>query len=327
MTADNFDTTRTTNTLKGIAIFTVLINHYLNLNTLKDSSGFASAWISIFFIMSGYGVYHSLSIRSSGDAGLKKIWGSFYRDRAIRIFPLLWIAWIIQLAINKGGMSGWTIIGIHAQGHYWFISAILECYAIAPLLYYGTKKSKWTMIAGVSIAVAAINFWIRLGYPSQWLTTAMRFPHIPYRTVYLLNIVLFLFGMIMPYMFSHAHAFHRRWHTLLFWVSGIAILCFMLVLKFLVLNDLLFRLAPIPIIALFCVFALQYQMHNSFCEYLGRLSYPIYLFHISFYILMGRITHFTKNSLITLMVYIAFSRYLYIYAKNLKSLAAISAGS
>ena len=38
-----------TNTLKGIAIIAVLINHYLNMNVSTDSSGFANLLLARIF--------------------------------------------------------------------------------------------------------------------------------------------------------------------------------------------------------------------------------------------------------------------------------------
>ena len=81
------NTVKTTNTLKGIAITSVLINHYLNNYVQGDSSGFANLWISVFFILSGYGLFHSFS-QHKIESFTKKNLKTFYINRFLRIFPL-----------------------------------------------------------------------------------------------------------------------------------------------------------------------------------------------------------------------------------------------
>jgi peptidoglycan/LPS O-acetylase OafA/YrhL len=60
------DNTRdATNSLKGFAILIVLANHFLNQYVDPNNfSGLANATLSIFFIVSGYGIAHSLEQRS-----------------------------------------------------------------------------------------------------------------------------------------------------------------------------------------------------------------------------------------------------------------------
>ncbi len=48
---------------RGFAIASIMINHYLNVYVKGDFSGFGNATITIFFILSGYGIYFSLERR------------------------------------------------------------------------------------------------------------------------------------------------------------------------------------------------------------------------------------------------------------------------
>ena len=121
----------TTDTLKGLSILVVLVNHYLNLNTVVDSGGFGNAWIAVFFFLSGYGIFHSLD-RYKQLSSREVI--SFYYRRISRIFPLLWIAWLLEFIVRGGNLSFFILTGIHATGHYWFVPAILHCYLTAPLI-------------------------------------------------------------------------------------------------------------------------------------------------------------------------------------------------
>ena len=71
------DTLSVTNTLRGIGILVVLVNHYLTLNITGDNRGFAQLWIAVFFIVSGYGINYSLS-RSSFKDGIFTFQKVFY---------------------------------------------------------------------------------------------------------------------------------------------------------------------------------------------------------------------------------------------------------
>jgi peptidoglycan/LPS O-acetylase OafA/YrhL len=82
------DTRKATETLKGLAIITVLINHYLNDNFSNNYGGFANTTISIFFLLSGYGIYSTLNKRFADNKFSWQALGSFYYDRLIRVFPL-----------------------------------------------------------------------------------------------------------------------------------------------------------------------------------------------------------------------------------------------
>jgi peptidoglycan/LPS O-acetylase OafA/YrhL len=95
------DTRKATETLKGLAIFVVLINHYLNDNFSGNYGGFANITISIFFLLSGYGIYLTLDKRFADNKFSWQALGAFYYDRLIRIFPLFWLALVIQTLVTQ----------------------------------------------------------------------------------------------------------------------------------------------------------------------------------------------------------------------------------
>lgn len=96
--------TETTDTLKGVGISAVLINHYLNHNVSGDMKGFAAQWIFLFFVISGYGLSHSLEKRFSTGITLKFLI-LYYFSRFVRIFPLLWVAFFFNLWVTKQSLS------------------------------------------------------------------------------------------------------------------------------------------------------------------------------------------------------------------------------
>jgi peptidoglycan/LPS O-acetylase OafA/YrhL len=46
-----------------------------------------------------------------------------------------------------------------------------------------------------------------------------------------------------------------------------------------------------------CIYSLVFSIENQLVGFLGRISYPIYLFHMSYYILLSKYGWFPKNSI------------------------------
>ncbi len=301
-------TIKTTNTLKGIAISTVVINHYLNLNVRGDSTGFANAWIAIFFFLSGYGLYYSLTQHNFHNSFNEYI--LFYYKRIVRIFPLLWLAWLIELLIRKGNISFWIPTGIHASEHYWFIPAILQCYLVAPVIYLAIKKRPIISISILMILIVLINYFLYFRY-SILLTKIANFINARWRWVYFLNILVFAYGMLFAFFNKNITTKKGGFiHYCIFWILILLITILMVFLKVYSHNkyiiEIAFQIAPIVMILLLCVWALNFLIANAIFEYLGRISYSIYLFHMSYYLLISNIGSFTENSIKELITTVAF---------------------
>jgi peptidoglycan/LPS O-acetylase OafA/YrhL len=106
-------TYNSTDTLKGLAVISVLINHYLNMNMQGDCKGFANLIIAIFFIVSGYGIYCSLEHLVRNDKLTFKLVTTFYCTRIIRIFPLYWVAYITESVLFGQDISISSFFAIH----------------------------------------------------------------------------------------------------------------------------------------------------------------------------------------------------------------------
>ena len=294
----------TTNALKGIAISAVLINHYLNLNISIDGKGFANAWLSVFFFLSGYGLFYSLNSRELRNARDLLL---FYYQRVVRLFPLLWLAWIIEVITTRGKMSLWTLTGIHGSGHYWFIPALLQCYLVSPLIYLGIKKKFTIFIFSFLLVLVLVNY---LGHqaPPIILKRAAFF-HLRWRQMFFFHILFFMLGMLFPLIIIPSK---KRYSGLvsisLFWVFTFFITIFMIALKIYSQSNsiakLSFNIAPLFLITLLCAYSLYYSIRIQCLEYLGSISYSVYLFHMSYYKSISDMGAFPKNSVKELIAYI-----------------------
>ena len=85
-----------TTALKGIAILVVVSAHFAS-NFEEDFyirwlTEYAIAVIAIFFVLSGYGIFQSLERRFAAGGSTARILLRFAFDRAVRIYPLYWLA-------------------------------------------------------------------------------------------------------------------------------------------------------------------------------------------------------------------------------------------
>jgi len=273
------DTLPVTDTLKGIAISAVLINHYVNMHVSVDAAGFANLFIALFYMASGYGLYYSLSKALADETAFsKKALFLFYRDRAIRILPLFWIALLVSRI-----PSPWAYLGLDAPDHFWFIPTLLQCYVLAPLIFSGMRKNKAALITIVVLAFAGINCLAELGHAGYLIVTLMGFLHTWWRGLYFIYILLFTFGIWLPYFLNPTRIKHPLFAKLAFCLLLASTLGFMILLKYYVQNRLFFGILPLAALALLFIHAIRYTISFRVFAYLGSISYSIYLFHILYF--------------------------------------------
>lgn len=302
---DNPKTFQTTSTLKGIAISGVLVNHYLNLFVSGVSNGYANIGISIFFMLSGYGIFHSLD--KYYIANPNKIFSNqlllFYAHRIVRIFPLLWLAWLIEIFLRKGNLSFWIPSGVHAEHHYWFIPALLHCYFLAPFIYWGIKKNSMVFVIALLCGFALINSIIFYEVTPMMIKKIGRFAFPRWRGIYTLYILVFSAGCLIPY-FADGKREERnagkRFRNILFWCFTFSIVSLVIISRRYGQNDfpikIVFDLLHFVFIAMLCVFSLVFSVRNKFFALLGRRSYSLFLFHMSFFLLLGKMGGFQPNA-------------------------------
>lgn len=289
-----------TNTLKGIAISAVLINHYVNMHFSVDARGFANLFIALFFMASGYGLFYSLSNALSDETTFsRKALFLFYRDRAIRIFPLFWIALLVSRT-----PSPWALLGLHAPGHFWFVSSLLPCYALAPLIFSGMRKNKAALVLVIIVAFAGINCLPYLGHPKPILKL-VSFLDIGWRGFHFIYILLFTFGLLLPGFLNATQVKHPIPAKPAFCLLLVLTLGLMMLLKYYAKNSLFFGIMPLPALALLFTYAFRYFIKFRVFAYLGSITYSLYLFHLLYYQVIDGIG-FPRNSLSNLATCVAF---------------------
>jgi len=128
-----------TSYLKGVAIMAVMVNHYSDIFISRAYGGYANSVIAVFFILSGYGIFQSFE--KAPPVSLKVLGGYFFK-RFFRLYPLFWLSMaILCYYLNEiYPLKLFLLPSFRVMIIYWFINAIIQCYSIAPVLYFFLKN-------------------------------------------------------------------------------------------------------------------------------------------------------------------------------------------
>lgn len=294
----------TSNFLKGVAIVTVLVNHYLNLNVSGDFRGYSNLFIGIFFFQSGYATYYSLQKKFLNTIEFRSIL-LFWYNRVIRIFPLLWCAWALELWVRKGDLSLWIPTGIHGEGHYWFVPALFQCYLLAPFTFrWFATKIRIVLILCLS-GFLVINVLLAMDLLPVYLRWGLDFINARWRGLYFLHFLLFLMGLLTnfwrPKYLHKITRFNKKNALFFFWFVFLTVLSGMVYIRHLSISFpifyKIFLIGPIFFVAFICIYSFQFKIEDRVFAFIGSISYAIYLFHMSFYQIVGYLGKFSENFL------------------------------
>ena len=297
-----------TNTLRGIAILSVVVNHYLNRNISGDYTGFAAVWISLFFIVSGYGIYISLEKLLVADNHIEpKNILKFYYLRIIRIYPLFWTAYIIQQLVLNEKIYFYSLIGLHGSGHFWFIPAILQCYIVAPLVFLLIYHNRLFAFFLILILYVSSNFLIYFDVIPESLLELLKFLHLNWNNTYFLYIMIFSLSMLLPRCINDWDNIEKPEKLLYPCLLLVLTLFFMILVKW--RNDLTYlydlfviTLIPVILLTISSIYLIYNKISSKYLSWLGRISYSIYLFHIIYFLIINIVFQYKKDSVKELII-------------------------
>lgn len=330
--------------LRGIAAFGIMIYHFSlwNFGAFPAESILGRVGIygvSIFYVLSGLTLYHvyfhkmTLSLSSLKD---------FWKKRIFRIFPLLWLATILfviierkeldfyRIFLNLTGLFGFIKWDYYLAVGSWSIGNELVFYAFLPVFIYLGKNYK-TAFWILSTLILALGFYFSYVVfdPNQKLIAQWHHYTNPLNQVF-----LFLGGFILGYIFEK-HRFKLMVNLLLLTV-GVVIFIFWpaqgdqidLVSG---TNRIIFSLSCLLIsLAFFKIEINIPTIIQKSLSMLGEASYSVYLLHPIVYLVFNffnkRILHFSKintifiASVLTItcsyLTYIYFEKYFMKLAKS-----------
>lgn len=291
--------------IRTFCAFAIIIYHYsCEAKTIfKPSHIFAngdigSVIVTVFFIVSGFVLYHSNNVINS----LKQ----FYLKRFKSIFPSFYICWLIFYLLNvikvrtpfyAGspikfiftliGMDGYLsqrIVTYYTVGE-WFLGALIFTYLLYPLLLKGLKKNDKLVLILLLAATIVINVFniptISPGFPGiveSCLKVYIGMMIYKYKEL-LNNNIFLLCCVIVVVIYSFVSISFLNVLFALLYSIGIFVI--------------LFRLGAI---------LTKSKITSGIFKELGSLTYPIFLCHHQLLLMLLGI--FTPNSIISAILFV-----------------------
>jgi peptidoglycan/LPS O-acetylase OafA/YrhL len=300
--------------LKGVAISLVLVSHFAYLYApdfyLRWLNNYANAFIGIFFLIAGYSAYISFERRFLGSGPRTSVILRYWWDRATRIYPLYWLALVIIQIVKPldsdvqlqsiGDIVSAILLLPHFESPLWFVTAIVQCYIFAPLVYLLLRRlgvRRFTLLITLSGLVLLSGFLL---VPS--LTGLESISQIPvkrpyvflYRGIPLGNVMLFSLGMMFPPVLKR---YGERVRSLrAFHASAVLLVVYLVFLRYdevsLHRATHLIELSFFLVLSAFFFLSLASGPSLPFSGpvgYLGKRSYSLYIFHGSFFQILALI--------------------------------------
>jgi peptidoglycan/LPS O-acetylase OafA/YrhL len=241
----------------------------------------------------------------------------------VRIFPLYWLALLVTPLFMPDyfELKEWSLktIGIFlglpfikAPGIFWFVTAIIQCYLLAPFLYFLLSKLKAARFTVFNISAMTISVMLTLAY----IYGSQHYVHFPnlevliYRDIFFEHISLFSLGMLAAMLLSeYGDKLVNR--------AGLAGSLLLFGLMFVINSDqnTLFKYSQVVLAPFFvtgaaaaCLFTVVVAPPLPFGRVLslvGGYSYPLYLFHRAFYAFLNHVGIIHDQSLTSIFYTLA----------------------
>lgn len=252
--------------LRALAALMVLVFHFLSFNgvdgylignaQIRESSKFGAQGVELFYIISGFVIYYSLSKTNSSSYNYLKYIGK----RFARIFPpflgVLILICLVELIWK--GEYGYTL------------KQVLENATLTVDIF---RDSEWMNPIFVTLKVE-FSFYLVIGFLVIWMRKS--------RWIYALILVLSLLSVLFFHSMDIVH-------NIPFFVAGIA--CSEIYrLKNVLLNSVLlagsllilifiFPWEDILVLGIGITFLLWVKIKSGWLEWMGQFSYSLYLTH------------------------------------------------
>lgn len=158
--------------IRTVAMSMIVLCHFCQIIGLVKMSTWLNVGVQVFFVLSA-----KLLANKNFDSCTEI--GGFLKSRILRIFIPVWIYLfalvpvlyvvgrgpeIISLVLYCIGLAGFTTSGVLGLGHFWYISVLLICYVIVPVLYKISKhceekgKLQSFLIKSIVPLIAIVSF-------------------------------------------------------------------------------------------------------------------------------------------------------------------------
>lgn len=282
-TESNFFDLDTANVLRGVCSIIVIMVHIPDnyTNKIQDMTGsFAFVGVTLFFMMSAYGLAVSVKTKANYLKG-------FFKKRILVIFIPLLISVAVKLAFGLNWRSGGVM----------FVLVLLLFYAVFYLVNRFVKWQHKNSIIVLFVILYSLGGYLLIkdsavqDFGFSWYYEAMGFAY----------------GILFAQFQDKFAAFAKNRYFL---KSAAFVLCSgvlgVLYLKFKTVyffgEYLLKILLGIAITALVMIIVTRFRLGNKISLQLGKISFEIFLYHGFIISLLNKYTHFSSGVFISLTV-------------------------
>ncbi len=187
--------------MRAVAASLVVLTHATFLagdarsGWLARPGRFGDAGVAIFFTLSGFLLYRPFVVaHAERKAQLPAL--AFWWRRILRIFPCYWVALTVLWGLHTFQPFGF-VIGFDLGPHWWKYYLLLQIYD--PALGQGGIAQSWSIATEVS-------FYLLLPFWAMGIRALSRGRPTPFRLEFGGIVVLFVFGYLSRWWFSHLTA-------------------------------------------------------------------------------------------------------------------------
>ncbi|MDE5941670.1 MAG: acyltransferase family protein [Muribaculaceae bacterium] len=285
-----------TNSMRGVAILMILVGHISGVMGIVALNPLASTGVTLFLILSGYGLNESFR-----KHGLRHFW----RKKILRVLlPYSFV--FIALAVFNHNTSplSWALNLLGLRTSYWYIAFIIKCYLIFWLASVAAPPYRLWIMTLLSVGLFFIGG--ELEAPQSFS---------------------FLFGVALSHSaISPSRLRNATVPKILLRPASIACLTFVIGTMFLaikqipyvraeyygsMLYDLIQLLINLPyaVSVMFALYGLKSFPSSRFLLFTGSISYELYLIHFPFY------TSVEKNLIYIALFFAGSYLFSYIYQR------------
>ncbi len=246
--------------------------------------------VCFFFVLSGFVMVISNKNNQFENASLKKF---FWKKRAVRLLPAYYLAfavtvviWLVshvepnlyEIVYYCLGSNGWmTEYMSDINPPAWSLTAEFLFYILTPFLII------WSLKNYKSFSIFSWVLWLASSIVFYWLWTMKQDDIVPYSPIPILHVGTFLMGMIAGkiWLKKEGVLIANKNTNLILLILNTVILLLLLQDQFFHENQ---TPLPAPLFATLILLTVQLEYHSpikrqSFFNFLGNLSYPIYILH------------------------------------------------
>lgn len=279
--------------IRVIAMLMIVSCHYFQIIGAVGIASWLNSGVQIFFLVSAF----LLSNRSFSSICEVR---EFLKRRLIRIMIPIWIylAFISvvllvmrqplkpsAVVLYSSGLAAFSKSGLLGLGHLWYVTAVLICYSMVPILDFLLKKMDSKIWRGIFLAIVSA-FWIGLFQAYSYLAY---------------GIDIAFFAVMICVFKSQRHQNPDRWLMSISWFPAILLSGLRIIVEICPFAEALRQtdifegvitlskcfLAVLLFSLLRCCFICK--SISPIMQYFSRISYEVYITHQFILLVVSRI--------------------------------------